>query len=99
MIDPAKIARIAEKLTVAQREWILAMPSIPVSLSPTDWDAIPQLYVTLDELNPVDGYCGEVAFFGAAHAHKPVGTEWYLSAWLNETGQVVAQHLKEQPHD
>lgn len=91
MTDLDKLAR---GLTEAQRRWIMDMPTIPVSMSPADWDAMPQLYVTLIEPDPVDGYGGKLAFFACAQADKPIGTEWYLSAWLNDTGLALKQHIE-----
>lgn len=86
--------KLATGLTEAQRRWIADMPTIPISLSPEAWDAMPPLYVTLIEPDPVDGYGGELAFFGAAHACKPVGTDWYLSARLNDTGLALKAHIE-----
>lgn len=98
MADP-KIPEIVAGLTEAQREWILAMPTIPTSITEDDWDKIPRLYVQMEpdeyELGyhyPV--YYGRKEWFGSAHADKPVGTEWYLSAQLNETGIALRAHLQ-----
>ena len=92
------IAEIAGKLSEAQRDWVLAMPTIPTSLSPEQWDAMPPLYVQMEpdeyELGyhyPV--YYGRKEWLGSAQADKPVGTEWYLSAQLNETGLALRKHL------
>lgn len=90
-MTPTEIAR---SLTGAQRQWIMDMSIIPVSMSPADWDAMPPLYVTEVEPDPVDGFGEKLVFFAAAHAFKPVGTEWFFSAWLNETGLAVREALE-----
>lgn len=90
-MTPTEIAR---SLTKTQRRWIMDMPTIPVSLSPADWEAKPPLYVTLAEPDPVDGWGGNKVWFAAAHAYKPVGTDWYFSAWLNENGLAVRAALE-----
>lgn len=101
MIEPGEVARIVKSLTKAQREWIAAMPTIPVSLSEEQWEEVPELWVqfTPDEYCPETGCYlggGEMHWFGSAIAHKPVGPDWYYSAQLNETGLAVRSALAKE---
>ena len=82
--------QIAAKLTDAQREWVKAMPTIPTSMSPEQWDGVPRIYVEMD---------GREYFFAAGCAHKPVGTDWYFSFRLNDLGLAVRAILTENDHD
>jgi hypothetical protein len=101
--DPEHIAKIAAGLTKAQRDWILAMPDIPVAISGEDWDAAPDLYVQfrLDEYCPETGFYlggGQRHWFGSMTAHyHGDGGPLMFSACLNALGLEVRKHLQENP--
>lgn len=92
MTDPQAIAA---RLSEAQREWIKAMPTIPTSMSERDFNTMPELFVEMVPPDPDDGFCGELAWIGAGVASKPVGPDWYYSAWLTDAGLAVRSILGE----
>ena len=90
---------VAQGLTEAQRDWIKAMPTIPVSITPDDWDAMPDLFVQFepDEFCPETGIYlggGDRHWFASAGAHYyGDGGPWFFDARLNDTGLAVRAHL------
>ena len=84
-----EIDSVIAGLTEAKREWIAAMPDIPISLSPEQWDAMP------DELW-VDTPDGRMWFGSSKASYHGDGGPWMLSAELNEPGLSVRARLQER---
>ncbi len=80
---------LADRLSDAQRDWIAAMPTIPTSLSPEDWDAMPPFYFDTPE--------GQRWFAHGKASYYGDGGPWMLSAQLNDTGLAIRATLTDHP--
>ncbi len=98
----ADVAEIAKGLTREQRDWILAMPTIPTAITPEQWDAAPEdLFVQFspDEYCPETGCYlggGERHWFASMHAALHGSAPMSLSAQLNDLGLALRDYLANQ---